>query len=64
MILEQPWQVRLRRVELEDDRIALARLQAFGPARLGDGQHFSRRWIRHLAIHRRVSAAQLDKLGD
>jgi hypothetical protein len=62
--LLQPDQVRRRRVEFEDDRIALAGSQAFRPARLGDGKDLSGRRIRHLAVDRGVSAAEADELGD
>jgi hypothetical protein len=56
-IFFEPRQVRFRRVKLEDDRVALPRLQAFRPARLGDGEHLSRCRVRYLGVHRGVSAA-------
>jgi hypothetical protein len=62
--LLEPRQIRLGRVELENDRITLAWLQAFRPARLGDSQCLSSRRIRCLAVGRRISATQLDQLGN
>lgn len=52
----------LRLCRLQGLRDRPGRAQAFRPARLGDSQQFSRRWIRHLAVYRRVGAAQLDEL--
>ncbi len=43
--LRKPGQVRLGRVEYEDGGIALTGSQAFRPARLGDGKHFSGRRV-------------------
>jgi len=49
-------------IEFEHDRAALAGLQAFRPARLGDGQHLTGCRISDFTVHRGLHAAKLDQL--